>query len=154
MHDFLICRCKHHISQILSTQRIMCKFSILIIDNGRLDSPSCSSSISKKLCLTTTIHNAELRYCFVDSTSTSQKTVILKNDSIVIAKFLSNTSSFFFTKNNTMTFLATAPNWPVSSSPLAAVAPGYQRVTGTRRVCAAAWTAGRPCKRMPVVPRF
>jgi len=81
----------------------MCKFSIFIVNNGRFDSPACSRSISEELRRTTTIHNTELNNCFVDSTATSQKTVILKNDSIVIAKFLSNTSAFFFTKNNTMT---------------------------------------------------
>src|SRR5947207_15379768 len=79
----------------------MSKFSILIIDDSRLNSPPCSSSISKKLCRTTTVHNPKLRNCFIHSPSQSQKTVILENNSVIIAESLCNAITFLFTKNNT-----------------------------------------------------
>jgi hypothetical protein len=74
------------------------EFSILIVNDDGFNSPSSSSRIRKKLYLATTFHNTEVKSSLVNCTSTSQKTVVLEDDRIVIAKLLGDTSSFFPTK--------------------------------------------------------
>jgi len=100
--DLLICRRKHQVSDILTIQRIMSKLSILIINNGRLDAPSSGGRVRQKLRSTTTVHGTKVRDSFIDGTTHSQKTVVLKDDGCVIAKLLSNTFTFIFAEDNTV----------------------------------------------------
>jgi hypothetical protein len=88
----------------------MSKFSILIINDGCLNSPSSSGSVRKKLCCTATVHGTKVRDSFIDSSSNRQETVILENDGSVIAKFLCNIFTFLFAEDN-----ATAPEISVQS---------------------------------------
>ena len=89
----------------------MGEFGIFVIDNGGLDSPSCGSSIREELRCTTTVHDTELRNCFVDSTTNGQKAMILKNDSIIISKFLGDTFSFLRTEDDAVAPILSATFW-------------------------------------------
>jgi hypothetical protein len=100
--DLLIRRSKHQISHILTRQRFISELGILIIDDGWFNSPSGSSGIRKELSLAATIHRTELRNGFVDGTTSRQKSVILKDDVVVIPHFGGNTFPFFRAEDNTM----------------------------------------------------
>src|SRR5271163_2711809 len=80
----------------------MGEFSILVVDDGRLNSSSSSSGISEKLGCTTTIHHTKHRDSLINSTSDSQEAMILKNDIVHCAELLGNASTFFRAKDNTM----------------------------------------------------
>jgi len=101
--DFLICGKKRKVPHILPCQGIIGKFCIFIIDDRRLNPPSCSSSIGKKLSLAATIEHTKLRNGFIHGPSKRQKAVILKDDRIILPQFLCDTFPFLRTEDNTAT---------------------------------------------------
>jgi hypothetical protein len=91
LQNFFVRRCKHQISHVFTSQSIVCKLGILIINYNGFDSSPSGGSICKELSFTTTIHCPKMGNCFIDSASNSQETMILKNDCAVISQSPGNT---------------------------------------------------------------
>ena len=80
----------------------MSKFSILIINDGCFNPPSSGGSVRKELSRAATVHGTKVRDGFIDSSSNSQETVILEDNSSVIAKLLGNIFTFNLAEDNAM----------------------------------------------------
>jgi hypothetical protein len=102
-HDLLVGRCKHQVSHICACQTVMSELGIFIINDGRLNSSPSSSGVSQELSSATTVHGPEMGNRFINTTSNSQETVVLKNDSAVLSQGLGNTLTFLRTKDDSMT---------------------------------------------------
>jgi hypothetical protein len=102
LQNFFVRGCKHQVSDVFTSQSIVRKLGILIVNDNGFDSPPSSGSICQKLCFTTTIHRTKMGNRLIYSASNSQKTMVLKNDCGVISQTLGNALAFLRTQDNSM----------------------------------------------------